>query len=86
MRTITESTKRVELGLTQWPRTDKMYVIDLVKLEGTNWGVVVQYGKRHRVGNLKFKARDVGKDEAEHMFDKLVGQKIKKGYTVESER
>jgi bifunctional non-homologous end joining protein LigD len=79
---IQHKERSVNLGYTGGG-SDKVYYLNLT---GSNdeWNVKCKYGKRWNANNVHYKfASPVSHAEAEDMYEKLLNQKLKKGYIVE---
>ena len=77
--------RKIKLGLTEYPNTDKVYIIRILERDD-GWIVLAKYGKRGRAHNTSIKPTTGSTTfiEANHIFDRLLEQKLKKGYTEES--
>ena len=79
---IQHKERSVSLGFTEGS-SDKVYYLWLT---GSNdeWNVRCKYGKRWNANNTHYKFDSpVNHAEAEDMYEKLLHQKLKKGYTEE---
>ena len=75
------SPERVEL-YCQEGTSDKVYIAELTP-SGTKWTVPFQYGRRGNTLTIGCKtASPVEYEEAKHVFDKLVKEKVSKGYKL----
>lgn len=72
------SEKRIELFFQEQP-SDKVYNVELVKTK-KGWTVHVEWGRRGSNLQKGTKAVDASLEAAEKAFDKVVRQKMRKGY------
>lgn len=60
--------------------SDKFYDISLLR-EGSDWSVHFAYGRRGTTGQYGYKVRNVGYESAKRAFDRVIAEKVGKGYT-----
>jgi predicted DNA-binding WGR domain protein len=74
-----------ELGYTKG-NSDKVYILQLLKT-ALGYRVKAQYGKRYNVNaeNNMLSVGNISLEKAQKIFDKILYQKLKKGYVIEYE-
>lgn len=84
LNTSDVSKTTIQLYFTDWSGgSDKAYFAHLTPLGNGNWSVSADYGRRGAIANntVKTPQEGVGREVAEKIFDKLICDKVKKGYT-----
>lgn len=80
-----EKPRRIALGMTVPPSTDKVYIIGLTKM-GDRWMVMAHYGKRGRANSSAYITKTpTSYEEAEYAFSNMVEKKINNGYSIEND-
>lgn len=65
--------------------SDKVYNVELVKLDSGNFSLSATYGRRGNVNNMSRPWKSEGSlGEASKRFDDVVRKKVKKGYFIDS--
>jgi hypothetical protein len=73
----------IKLGFTDYI-SDKVYNTEIVEVDKGRYQVKYTYGKRHNVVNTYIvPVKPVNLQEAIHIRDKQVTQKMRKGYIIE---
>jgi len=74
-----------KLGYTEGT-SDKVYILQLLKTS-SGYRVKAKYGKRYNINaeNNRLSAWDIPLEKAQEIFNKILYQKLKKGYVIEYE-
>lgn len=77
--------EKVKLVFTNW-KSDKVYNLFLQSNDDKDWIVIASYGKYGNVNRkvIKTSSDSVSYYEAKEVYDKILDQKLKKGYSIEN--